>query len=92
MDAAIGPNRLPVDPVAGRAGEERDDLGNVVRRSQAFERSRLRETRDGLLVFALEKHVRGRRAGSDGVDVDVATTQLQARMNVMAATAPLLAA
>jgi hypothetical protein len=73
--AAVGQDDLAVDP-AGRAGQERDDLGDVGGGAEALQRGRGGGAVDGGLVLALEVQGGGGRAGGNGVDGDVAAPQL----------------
>src|SRR5882724_5316876 len=58
-DSAVGADDLSVDPVAGRGGQERDDLGNVVRGAEALQRGLGGQAGDGLLVLAVQEEVGG---------------------------------
>lgn len=53
-DPAVAVDHLAVDP-AGRAGEERDDLGDVPRLAEALERGGLGESGDRFVVHALQE-------------------------------------
>jgi hypothetical protein len=51
----IGPDHLRVHPAACGAGQERDDVGNVLRLPQPLERRNLAELHDLGLRLALQK-------------------------------------
>src|ERR687891_1161966 len=74
-DAAVCVQDLAVHP-ARRAGEERDHLGDVRRRSETLERRHFPQTVDRLLVFAVEEQPCRGRPWGDGVDGDIASAQL----------------
>jgi hypothetical protein len=51
-DASVGADGLAVDPVAGAAGEERDDRGDVVGRAASLERDGLGRAVEQILALA----------------------------------------
>jgi hypothetical protein len=58
------------------AGEERDDLGDVLGRAEPLERREPSRAIDRLLVFAVEEQLRRGWSRRDCVGSDVAAAQL----------------
>src|SRR4051812_46238379 len=75
-DAAVGAERLAVDPAAVRAGEKRDHARDVVGLAEALERRSLRELPDDLVGLALQEQLGRGGARRDGVDGDPTPAEL----------------
>ena len=73
--AAVHVDDLAVHP-SGRPGEEGDDLGGVLGLPETLERRHPRQVIDRRLVLAVQEQRRRRRAWGNGVDGDVAASQL----------------
>ena len=73
--AAVGAQDLSVDPTSIRARQERNRVGNVLRRTQALEGRELGELLDQLLRLTLQEQVGSRRSRRHHVDGHVAPAQ-----------------
>jgi uncharacterized oxidoreductase len=73
--AAVGAQRLAIDPAAVGTDEKGDGGGDVVRCAEPFERRGLAEALDDFLAFTVQEQRGGGRAGRDGVDADVLAAQ-----------------
>src|ERR1700730_15413684 len=72
---AIGPDHLRVHPAACGAGQERDDVANVLRLPYPLERWKLAELLDLGLRLALQKQLGGHRPRRHRIDRDLAAAQ-----------------